>query len=1171
MNSIFSLVDELVKERVYEGYENDDHEFVLFDRAGALVLWCRIPALEAKVAEWSKEHPLIWNSGIGASASFVRTLSRLLFERSEDLYGPYNHIIRVSLAPYAAVGSSAAQHWLAFEVFMEMAKAGKIPRLPQKELEELKKQAAEESYFGYGTICENLMLKVFGLDYVILTLGSDYSSVETDPSYYHQPFESPIVKGMRKAFQSGRHLLLVENVHVPLSLDVLVFTTDKHPSPFQSRWLISTTSKDVCDKSRETPGTYRWELHSGKEYNYAPRFDDDLSENDWAMLIKEALLDAAASIHIALQQQQQDMLFWLYIAHQCLRYSILYHPLRGDTDCPVTSDEHVRCWVVEDLLFSEANGKKHSISYRPAFEVGKVVIQALQKYSLLPTSSTSPLDAVTGVSKLAEGVPRLNQDELSHHDKRERLSLVSFFNNDGRHLSWGLGRDEGAKLIPGEMVMSTLILRGCSNASAFPFDTVSNHSLRVLDLSYTQINSLPSWLSNLLNLHLLSLRGCSQLETLSPPALVSEEERSPLANLGNLQVLDMNGVPLLELTQQDGSNKSNLHFLDLSGSKVITLPSGFFCDMSSLEELILNNCSNLKKLPPSLADLSNLLILHVEGTQITSFPEDTFQAMQRLHTLKLIKNMLLKSLPSSLSRAKGLRELHIHNCITLKTDTLWDLVSCLEGLYIRAWEALEDLKIHGHHNLRTFSLSGPWIRCLSLRGCSRLEIVNFRDDLTALEDVDLSGTAIEDIPQNLPNLPQLRRLLLLNVPSFKRFPWHQLIRFPKVFYLDNCEYYGNQSPKILCEQKICEEGSQDREKTTNTAQINTNDPRMFHSFSAFAANKLVKEGQFLQCFNVQVKGCSVRGMEPKNKEGEICSKIQRQLPYQDVAHSSEVASIAPMVRLQPKQRHLEISSNDRYPDGLRHILSVTESLFITDDASIKCLNESNCTMTCLEECQLVQCHEMKVVFKMHSRVTGAIRREYLEIRIPEVLPALKIFQASNLQNLLSFVEPGDLSYSALITLKLLNHIHLEHCPRLEKLFPCSLSLPSLETLVILFCYNLKTIFYNQSDYDVAASPLPNIERIYLQELPQLQHFHDDVMFRFETLKWEKLFVRGCQSFHRLPLLKSEYPESRVEVSGERDWWGRLQWSLPEQSHYYLHVPPPEFASRKKHIIRSYLR
>jgi len=663
----------------------------------------------------------------------------------------------------------------------------------------------------------------------------------------------------------------------------------------------------------------------------------------------------------------------------------------------------------------------------------------------------------------------------------------------------------------------------------------------------------------------------SEDQTLLP--FTSEDETpGPLSYLENLEVLDINSVPLLVITREDGRNKSKLHFLDLSGSKISTLPSEFFDGMSSLEELILGNCSELEELPHSVVKLSNLLVLHVEGTKITYFPEDTFEAMQRLETLKLINNRKLRSLPRSLSEAKCLRELHIYNCISLSLQCLWKLLSYLEDLYIETWKSLEDIKIHGHCNLRTFSLSGPWIRCLSLRGCSRLKTVNFSDDLSALEDVDLSGTAIEEVLPSLPNLPQLRMVLLLNVQCFKRFPWHQVVRFPKVFYLDDSASDDNQFLKIHCQQRTCAAGDSHREERNNTAQININDPGIFHSFNSDVANKLVKEGQFLQHFCVQVKPCSVRCMEPKNKS-EICTKIQKQSPYLDV-HSFEVSSIVPMMKLQPKRRHVEISANNQYPHGLRHLLSVTKSIFIGDDSSIRCFTELNYSMMCLEECQLIHCHEMEVVFRIHSEGAGEeiVQGQKSSTLTPKVFQSLKILLLSNLNNLLSLVEPSDLAYSKLISLELLKHIHLEHCPRLEKLFPCSLSLPSLEILIILFCSNLKTIFYKQPDYSVAPSPLPNIQRIYLQELPQLQHFHDDVTFQFETPKWEKLFVRTCRSFQHLPIRKKEHLASKVDVSGERDWWGRLQWNLLAKQHDdYLHVKPPEFALRKKHIIKSYLR
>jgi hypothetical protein len=105
-------------------------------------------------------------------------------------------------------------------------------------------------------------------------------------------------------------------------------------------------------------------------------------------------------------------------------------------------------------------------------------------------------------------------------------------------------------------------------------------------------------------------------------------------------------------------------------------------------------------------------------------------------------------LPRSLSEAKGLKELHLSNCISLRLELIWELVPCLEDLYIETWKSVEGIKIHGHPNLRMFSLSGKWIRCLSLCGCSKLKIVNFSDDLTDLKDVDLSGTALEEVPHN---------------------------------------------------------------------------------------------------------------------------------------------------------------------------------------------------------------------------------------------------------------------------------------------------------------------------------------------------------------------------------------------------------------------------------------
>jgi hypothetical protein len=63
---------------------------VFSQRLGEYVTPFELAALEEKVWEWSKEHPVIWNIGIGPAASFVSTLTRFLFDRTKDLYGPYD-------------------------------------------------------------------------------------------------------------------------------------------------------------------------------------------------------------------------------------------------------------------------------------------------------------------------------------------------------------------------------------------------------------------------------------------------------------------------------------------------------------------------------------------------------------------------------------------------------------------------------------------------------------------------------------------------------------------------------------------------------------------------------------------------------------------------------------------------------------------------------------------------------------------------------------------------------------------------------------------------------------------------------------------------------------------------------------------------------------------------
>jgi hypothetical protein len=141
---------------------------------------------------------------------------------------------------------------------------------------------------------------------------------------------------------------------------------------------------------------------------------------------------------------------------------------------------------------------------------------------------------------------------------------------------------------------------------------------------------------------------------------------------------------------------------------------------------------------------------------------------------------------------------------------------------------------------------------------------------------------------------------------------------------------------------------------------------------------------------------------------------------------------------------------------------------------------------------------------------------------------------------------------------------------LEGIVPRECELPRLETLDILFCYNLKGIFYDNG-HQSSGYKLPCLQRIRLLELPLLEHLHVDNPI-LTMPAWEELHVRGCWSLRRLPRFHQQ-PDKTVKVSGEQAWWDKLRWD-GRHSHHASYKPmlPPAFASRHERVvIESYLR
>ncbi|XP_015615513.1 putative disease resistance protein At4g19050 isoform X1 [Oryza sativa Japonica Group] len=702
--------------------------------------------------------------------------------------------------------------------------------------------------------------------------------------------------------------------------------------------------------------------------------------------------------------------------------SCSFHVNKTTTAILLVTEELIRQWAAQGFLATTSRCKPRAVQAAhirikghhasDIYQVGHAILQAFSEYSLLKL----PFSPASEASKATETAAhfliyhhlvasQLSEHEIFHEEEEEvglknrrwirMTSKQQEMENQAWHLSTQLlGKEESND-------PTTFILRHFLHTSSL-LNLIDNilpklPCLRVLDLSYTQLESLPPTVWCLSNLILLSLRGCRAIKSLHS---VSNSGGSHPENEKHRMM-------------------NNLLYLDLTLLSINNFPNDFFQGMTKLEELMLAGCSSLVELPCSISALSSLLTLEVTGTKLTSLPSSMFAGMQKLQSLKLIDNKLLNSIPMSILEAHGLKELHI------------------QGWHSRMQE---EIKLDGHPTLNSFSLiNAPHIKRLSLQGCRKLECVDLRD-LGTLEDLDLSATAIKELPANIPNLPQLRRLILMGFPNQSRFPWHKLQRFPNVFCLD---HYAE---------------GHDNHYDNQVARVYVKDSRLFYSFSE-STKELVQEGEFLQSFYVQIAPSTVNIRKLEDEEDKLTSMLQelahKRSPYGDVYHRCIALefSVMYMARsaIHQTARHVHMSTIDKYPHGLKYLLEVAKSIYVINDSFVDCLtNLSN--LDELEECKLHFCHRMKHVFETTYHMWRDLPNSWDSQHKSAWASRLKSAWASQLKSLIHFyILAYTNSAIEAIGFTSLNHLHLEHCPRLESIMPRNCALPRLTTLNILFC------------------------------------------------------------------------------------------------------------------------
>ncbi|KAK1385757.1 hypothetical protein POM88_023492 [Heracleum sosnowskyi] len=321
--------------------------------------------------------------------------------------------------------------------------------------------------------------------------------------------------------------------------------------------------------------------------------------------------------------------------------------------------------------------------------------------------------------------------------------------------------------------LQKLILQPNLDWSCIPFSFFEKMpALKVLDMSNTSINTLPTSVCKLIKLEELLLRRCDNMRKLT----------HDIGALENLKVLDLSGCTnLAELPE----------YIDL---------------LQKLSSLVLTNCKSLTNVPQHLCLLRSLQNLNLSGcTNLVEIPE-TIEFLQRLSSLFLSDCNSLTRLPQSLCMLRSLRNLSLSGCTNLAEilgyieflDRLSILVitdcKSLRRLpqSIFMLRSLQNLHLFGCTNLVEIPESIEFLEGLSsltLTDCKSLtKLPHSLCMLRSLQNLNLSGcTYLAEIPQSIEFLEGLTSLILTDCKSLTNLP-HSLcmLRSLQILNLSGC-------------------------------------------------------------------------------------------------------------------------------------------------------------------------------------------------------------------------------------------------------------------------------------------------------------------------------------------------------------------------------------------------
>ena len=196
-----------------------------------------------------------------------------------------------------------------------------------------------------------------------------------------------------------------------------------------------------------------------------------------------------------------------------------------------------------------------------------------------------------------------------------------------------------------------------------------------------------------------------------------------------------------------------------------------FTEIPNLEELVFEDCINLREIHPSIADLTKLTLLNLKGCKNLKSLPSKFE-MESLEILILSHCSKVKKIPEFGVNMKRVRKLYLDGTAITKVPASIENLTSLASLKLKYCKNLVCLP--------SIILNLKLLKDVDISGCSKVErlLENLRN-VESVEELDVSGTAIRHMPSSIGHLKNLKRLSFKGCKglSSSNKSWYELIPF----------------------------------------------------------------------------------------------------------------------------------------------------------------------------------------------------------------------------------------------------------------------------------------------------------------------------------------------------------------------------------------------------------